>query len=661
MKRKKNKINYYYLFFELFFFFASVIIFYFFKHLTFRNYIIYHYKLYLGFFSLWTITAFVGKKFNISRKFRLSQLYLHVFKIDFFNLAIISILVYFLRLSTVSRLVIFGTALIMVISDSFFSLFYFFKHKDTIENDIISFLAKPIKFIKPQYFYVLFDIIIVAFSFLFVIWFKPATVRYYLPNYLFPIVIFEIIWLFISFLGDKYNIKNKKFSELFVSIIRIDFSLLAIASIIIFAFNIFQLSRFVILGTIAVSFIIEIIFSLLFSIHSILRKKTDFSESLVNPIKIIEPVYKKRKQHFEIDNYKISETERSIFSSLKNKYLKSKKKLFNFINNSINLHNIPVTKSEIIETHTLYNIENIDTDSLHLFINLHRVNDIRRINKYFIEINRSLKSGGYFVGCGETIHKRYKKFFQKYPLIIASIFYFFDFVFKRIFPKLPGFKELYFLLTNGEKRVLSKAEILGRLSYCGFNILEVKDIDNLMYFIVRKTDKPRRDIAPSYGPLIKLKRISKDAKIIYVYKLRTMHPYSEYLQQYINDKYHLDETGKFKNDFRITSWGKVFRKMWLDELPQLINLFRGELRLFGVRALSEHYFSLYPKDLQELRIQFKPGLVPPYYSDMPSSFEEILESEKKYLLKKKKHPLKTDIEYFFKAWYNIIFKHARSK
>ena len=101
--------------------------------------------------------------------------------------------------------------------------------------------------------------------------------------------------------------------------------------------------------------------------------------------------------------------------------------------------------------------------------------------------------------------------------------------------------------------------------------------------------------------------------------------------------------------------------MWLDELPQFINFFRGELRLFGVRALSEHYFSLYPKELQELRIQFKPGLVPPYYADMPKSFGEILESEKKYLLKKKQHPFQTDVVYFFKAWYNIIFKHARSQ
>ena len=110
----------------------------------------------------------------------------------------------------------------------------------------------------------------------------------------------------------------------------------------------------------------------------------------------------------------------------------------------------------------------------------------------------------------------------------------------------------------------------------------------------------------------------------------------------------------------MTGGGKVFRKLWIDELPQIINWWRGEVSLVGVRALSQHYFDLYPKDMQLLRIQFKPGLVPPYYADMPKSFEEILESERKYLQRKREKPLTTDIIYFYKAFYNIFFRHARS-
>ena len=116
-----------------------------------------------------------------------------------------------------------------------------------------------------------------------------------------------------------------------------------------------------------------------------------------------------------------------------------------------------------------------------------------------------------------------------------------------------------------------------------------------------------------------------------------------------------------KNDFRITAWGKIFRSYFIDEIPQIYNWLIGDIKLIGVRALSEQYFSIYPKHIQKLRIKSKPGLIPPYYADMPNSMEEIVESERIYLLKKEKNPLLTDIKYFSKALYNIIFHGARSK
>jgi len=140
-----------------------------------------------------------------------------------------------------------------------------------------------------------------------------------------------------------------------------------------------------------------------------------------------------------------------------------------------------------------------------------------------------------------------------------------------------------------------------------------------------------------------------------------MHPYSEYIQDYVYKQHDLQDGGKFRDDFRITSWGAFSRKIWLDELPMLINLFKGNMKLVGVRPLSKQYFELYNKELQERRIKYKPGLIPPFYADMPSDLDAIQLSETRYLALYDKHPFLTDFRYFWKSWWNILFRNARSR
>jgi len=76
--------------------------------------------------------------------------------------------------------------------------------------------------------------------------------------------------------------------------------------------------------------------------------------------------------------------------------------------------------------------------------------------------------------------------------------------------------------------------------------------------------KPLLQNPNRYGPIIALPRIGKEGKIFKVYKLRTMHPYSEYIQDYIYRLHDLKEGGKFRNDFRITSWELSAGKIWLE-------------------------------------------------------------------------------------------------
>lgn len=60
-------------------------------------------------------------------------------------------------------------------------------------------------------------------------------------------------------------------------------------------------------------------------------------------------------------------------------------------------------------------------------------------------------------------------------------------------------------------------------------------------------------------------------------------------------------------------------------------------------------------------MNYKPGLIPPYYADLPKTLDEIQDSEEKYLNAFDEKPVRTDLIYFFKSVYNICFKKARSK
>tara|TARA_B100001250_G_C19810848_1_gene795631 strand:+ start:2083 stop:3096 length:1014 start_codon:yes stop_codon:yes gene_type:complete len=317
--------------------------------------------------------------------------------------------------------------------------------------------------------------------------------------------------------------------------------------------------------------------------------------------------------------------------------------------------------SIIVKTSSIFDIDKQVKKKSNCIINLGIVNNIRRVNKFHEKVNGLLADTGIYISCGETLEERRKRVWQKAFFGFKTLVRIIDFIYKRVFPKIPILKKIYFFITKGYNRVMSKAEILGRLISCGFEIVDYFEYESRFYVISKKISKPYYDMSPSYSPIFKMRRIGYKGNIIEVYKLRTMYPYSEYIQDFIIEENKLENSGKIANDYRVTNWGKFCRKFWLDELPMFINFFKGELSLVGVRPLSKGYFKKYPKELQKKRILVKPGLVPPYYVDLPKNFAEILDSEEKYIESKLKSPLYTDIKYFYKAFINIVFKGARSK
>jgi lipopolysaccharide/colanic/teichoic acid biosynthesis glycosyltransferase len=341
-------------------------------------------------------------------------------------------------------------------------------------------------------------------------------------------------------------------------------------------------------------------------------------------------------------------------------YLKEYKDVFLLLDNVLDFESFDTRKTAIIKSNDPNEISLLQPDSYQLFVNLHVLNDQNKINNYLYDVRNILIQGGVFVGVLYPDCFRYRRFLKKYSFVTGNIIYFFDFLWKRIFPKLPIIREIYFKLSDGKDRVISLAEGLGRFIYTGYKILDIAAADDAVYFIALKDKVSVPEKKNNFSFIFKMQRIGQDGKTIYVYKLRTMHPYSEYIQDFVYNLNGFGKEVKIRYDFRIVSWGNLLRKYWLDEIPMLINLLKGDIKLVGVRPLSRSMFNLYPPDLQKLRISTKPGLVPPFYKDLPKSFDEVLESERKYLLAYKRNPIKTDIKYFVKCLYNIFIKHARS-
>jgi undecaprenyl-phosphate galactose phosphotransferase len=93
------------------------------------------------------------------------------------------------------------------------------------------------------------------------------------------------------------------------------------------------------------------------------------------------------------------------------------------------------------------------------------------------------------------------------------------------------------------------------------------------------------------GIFFKQERIGKDGKPFVIYKFRSMvHNAEELLEELLkDDKYKnaWDENQKLENDPRITKIGKYLRISSLDELPQILNVLRGEMSIVGPRPLVE--------------------------------------------------------------------------
>ncbi len=612
------------------------------------------------YFSCWVLSSILTKKLkNYEEEKGYIRRLEPFFSSALYFTGILSLLIYGLNLYKLSRFIVFGSSGIFLLLEIFILSGNYLPLFKTRERETGKGFSIALFFLEFS---------LVTASFFIIHFFKIGTIKLQ-ENYQEVLLLIYFLWIFTGLIVHKFQIPDEKnYLKMIYPFVKSSFIVVSIASVFVFGFRT-GFSRLLVFGSLGVYTCFEILVISLYYVHN-LRKKIDvpeislFEAPVVSMVgdKIVEEVIEKgRGEAKKIRIKKENFSSELVREKLKNTYLTRFPRVFTFVDQVVDLGTVNILNAEVIDTSNPYNVEILPDNSLEFFVNLHTLNDYRRVNLYLIEVNCKIKDQGIFIGKFEPCEKRHIYFLRNYPHFLANILYSFDFTWRRVFPKLPLLKKIYFAVTKGRSRVFSMAEGLGRLYFCGFEIVSLENIDHLVYFIVQKKGKPKSDTNPSYGLLFKQKRVGMEGKIIYIYKMRTMHPYSEYIHKYIYTKNLLDEKGKIKDDYRITTWGRIFRKLWIDEIPMLINWIKRDVKLVGVRPLSETFFNTYPEDLKKERIQYKPGLIPPYYADMPESIEEVWESEKNYLKKYKEHPFRTDLRYFFKAFSNIIFHKAKSR
>jgi putative colanic acid biosysnthesis UDP-glucose lipid carrier transferase len=136
------------------------------------------------------------------------------------------------------------------------------------------------------------------------------------------------------------------------------------------------------------------------------------------------------------------------------------------------------------------------------------------------------------------------------------------------------------------------------------------------------------------GPVIyRHKRITSAGKSFDCLKFRTMRVGAEEeLPRLLDEKPELrlewEKTFKLKNDPRVTKIGKILRKTSLDELPQFLNVLKGEMSVVGARPIVAHELNEFYKESAGRYCSMKPGITGLWQVGRRSNTEEYIDRVK---------------------------------
>mgnify|MGYP004628778285 FL=1 len=156
-------------------------------------------------------------------------------------------------------------------------------------------------------------------------------------------------------------------------------------------------------------------------------------------------------------------------------------------------------------------------------------------------------------------------------------------------------------------------------------------------------------------------RYGKDGKKFRIYKFRSMcidadKRLKEYLEQNEEARKEFEENHKLKDDPRITKLGKFIRKTSIDELPQFVNVLKGDMSLIGPRPIVDGEIEKYGENKDKF-LSVRPGLTGYWAANGRSdiTYEERMKMELYYV---DNISFKLDIQIFFKTIISVVKKEG---
>jgi hypothetical protein len=372
------------------------------------------------FLSLFVASILSNKAF-LTRNHEYNQSLRKIYISILLALGMLSLILLETDASTLSRYVIIGSML----SGSVLESFYFYA---VSENKSIKVIIdrNPI-----SYFYTIPDLLLLTFSIYFFI-IKNIGIENLTERHVFVLVLIYLSWNYSALFTHRYNPLKQSVNNWSATGLQLKFYLLILSSTSLFVFTVnirpeywaFFLQSIVVYST--VSFIIF----LFLHVHKLPYPTDEVTNVFLKAFELGKPSVAEQKIFYK-GKYRIpgSENHDSIEKQkMQLQYFKDFPEIFNFLERELELESFDERKALVIRSSDIYNIQVLSANSVELFVNLHEINDLKRVNDYFRLVNEKIIMNGIYAGCLIPIKNRYRIFQKKYPFLITNLFYFFDFI-----------------------------------------------------------------------------------------------------------------------------------------------------------------------------------------------------------------------------------------